>query len=157
MGGALGGFTAGRREIIELLRQRSRPYLFSNSLSPNIVAAGIAAFDLVEAGDSLREQLTRNTQRFRTGMAALGFDIVDGVHPIVPVLFRKFDHDARLAGSMAKALYDEGIYVVGFSFPVVPKGQARIRVQLSAAHTTEHIDTCLEAFAKVGRALAVIK
>ena len=157
MGGALGGFTAGRREIVELLRQRSRPYLFSNSLSPNIVAAAIAAFDLVETGDSLREHLASNTRRFRTGMTALGFDIVDSVHPIVPVLFRKFDHDARLAGSMAKALYDEGIYVVGFSFPVVPKGQARIRVQLSAAHTTEHIDTCLGAFAKVGRALGVIR
>jgi glycine C-acetyltransferase len=156
MGGALGGFTAGRREVVELLRQRSRPYLFSNSLSPSIVAAGIAAFDLVETGDSLRETLTRNTQRFRAGMAALGFDIVDSVHPIVPVLFRKFDHDARLAGSMAKALYDEGIYVVGFSFPVVPRGQARIRVQLSAGHTIEHIDTCLDAFAKVGRALRVI-
>jgi glycine C-acetyltransferase len=156
MGGALGGFTAGRREVVELLRQRSRPYLFSNSLSPSIVAAAIAAFELVETGDSLREQLTRNTQRFRAGMTALGFDIVDSVHPIVPVLFRKFDHDARLAGSMAKALYDEGIYVVGFSFPVVPRGQARIRVQLSAGHTTEHVDTCLDAFAKVGRALGVI-
>jgi glycine C-acetyltransferase len=156
MGGALGGFTAGRREVVDLLRQRSRPYLFSNSLSPSIVAAAIKAFDLVEAGDSLRAQLTRNTERFRTGMSELGFDIVEGVHPIVPVLFRKFDHDARLAGSMAKALYDEGIYVVGFSFPVVPRGQARIRVQLSAAHTTEHIDTCLDAFARVGRSLAVI-
>jgi glycine C-acetyltransferase len=156
MGGALGGFTAGRREIVELLRQRSRPYLFSNSLSPSIVAAAIAAFELVETGDSLRETLTRNTQRFRVGMTALGFDIVDSVHPIVPVLFRKFDQDARLAGSMAKALYDEGIYVVGFSFPVVPRGQARIRVQLSAGHTTEHIDTCLDAFAKVGRSLSVI-
>jgi len=156
MGGALGGFTAGHREVVELLRQRSRPYLFSNSLSPSIVAAAIAAFDLVETGDHLREQLTRNTQRFRAGMTALGFDIVDSVHPIVPVLFRKFDHDAHLAGSMAKALYDEGIYVVGFSFPVVPKGQARIRVQLSAGHTTEHIDTCLHAFAKVGSALGVI-
>ena len=156
MGGALGGFTAARKEIVEILRQRSRPYLFSNSLSPSIVAAAIAAFDLVDKGDDLRERLMRNTQRFRTGMKELGFNIIDSVHPIVPVLFGKYDNDAQLAVSMSKALFDEGIYAVGFSFPVVPKGQARIRVQVSAAHTPEHIEACLAAFAKVGRAHGVI-
>ena len=156
MGGALGGFTVARKEIVEILRQRSRPYLFSNSLSPSIVAAAIAAFDIVEKGDELRARLMRNTQRFRTGMTGLGFDIVDSVHPIVPVLFRKFDNDAHLAVSMSKALYDEGIYAIGFSYPVVPKGQARIRVQVSAAHTPEHIERCLEAFATVGRAHGII-
>jgi glycine C-acetyltransferase len=156
MGGALGGFTAARREVIEMLRQRSRPYLFSNSLAPSIVSAAIAAFDLVEKGDDLRARLMANTQRFRSGMRALGFDVNDSVHPIVPVLFRKFDNDAQLAVSISKALFEEGIYVVGFSYPVVPKGQARIRVQLSAAQAPEHVETCLAAFEKVGRAHGVI-
>jgi glycine C-acetyltransferase len=156
MGGALGGFTAARREVIEMLRQRSRPYLFSNSLAPSIVSAAIAAFDLVEKGGDLRARLMANTQRFRSGMRAMGFDVNDSVHPIVPVLFRKFDNDAHLAVSISKALFEEGIYVVGFSYPVVPKGQARIRVQLSAAHAPEHVETCLEAFGKVGRAHGVI-
>lgn len=156
MGGALGGFTTARKEIVEMLRQRSRPYLFSNSLAPSIVSAAIAAFELVKRGDDLRARLMRNTQRFRTAMTALGFDVVDSVHPIVPVLFRKFDNDAHLAVSMSKALFDEGIYVVGFSYPVVPKGQARIRVQLSAAHAPEHVEACLAAFEKVGRAHGVI-
>ncbi|MCX6551152.1 MAG: aminotransferase class I/II-fold pyridoxal phosphate-dependent enzyme, partial [Acidobacteria bacterium] len=137
-------------------RQRSRPYLFSNSLAPAIVSAALAAFDLVERGQVLRDRLMRNTQRFRAGMTDLGFDIVDSVHPIVPVLFRKFENDAHMAVSMAKALFDEGIYVVGFSFPVVPKGQARIRVQLSAAHAPEHVEAALAAFEKVGRALGAI-
>jgi glycine C-acetyltransferase len=156
MGGALGGFTTARREIVEMLRQRSRPYLFSNSLAPSIVSAAIAAFDLVTRGEDLRARLMRNTRRFRTAMTALGFDVADSVHPIVPVLFRKFDNDAHLAGSIAKALFEEGIYVVGFSYPVVPKGQARIRVQLSAAHAPEHVEACLAAFEKVGRAHGVI-
>jgi glycine C-acetyltransferase len=156
MGGALGGFTTARKEIVEMLRQRSRPYLFSNSLAPCIVSAALTAFDLVERGGDLRERLMRNTRRFRTGMQDLGFDIIDSVHPIVPVLFRKFDNDAHLAVSIAKGLFEEGIYVVGFSFPVVPKGQARIRVQLSAAHAPEHVERALAAFATVGRAHGVI-
>jgi glycine C-acetyltransferase len=156
MGGALGGFTTARKEIVDLLRQRSRPYLFSNSLAPCIASAAIAAFDLVERSDDLRERLMRNTQRFRAGMTDLGFDIVSGVHPIVPVLFRRFDNDAQLAVSIARALYEEGIYVVGFSYPVVPKGQARIRVQLSAAHSPEDVEAALAAFEKVGRAHGAI-
>jgi glycine C-acetyltransferase len=157
MGGATGGFTTGRKEIIELLRQRSRPYLFSNSIPPAIVGAAIAAFDLLNESAALRDGLRDNTRYFRERMSALGFDIIDGVHPIVPVLFRKFDNDAQLAQNMAKSLYEEGIYVVGFSYPVVPKGQARIRVQISAAHTREHLDTCIASFEKVGRALKVLK
>jgi glycine C-acetyltransferase len=156
MGGALGGFTTASAEIVAMLRQRSRPYLFSNSLAPAVVSAAIKAFELVERGDALRERLMQNTKRFRAGMRALGFDVNEGVHPIVPVLFRKHDNDAQLAVSMSKALYEEGIYVVGFSFPVVPKGQARIRVQLSAGHAPEHVEACLAAFAKVGRAHGVI-
>jgi glycine C-acetyltransferase len=157
MGGAVGGFTTARKEIVEMLRQRSRPYLFSNSLAPAIAAAAIAAFDLVKDGDDLRERLMSNTRRFRSGMAALGFDITNSVHPIVPVMFRKFENDAQLAVGMARDLFEEGIYVVGFSYPVVPKGQARIRVQLSAAHAPEHVERALAAFEKVGRAHGVIK
>ena len=156
MGGANGGFTTGRKEIIEILRQRSRPYLFSNTVPPVVVGASIAAFDLLNESGSLRETLMKNTRHFRDSMTSLGFDILDSIHPIVPVLFRKFDNDAHLAQSMAKALYEEGIYVVGFSFPVVPKGNARIRVQISAAHTKEHIDACIHAFEKVGRDMKVI-
>jgi glycine C-acetyltransferase len=156
MGGATGGFTTGRKEIVELLRQRSRPYLFSNSVPPAIVAAAIAAFDLLEGSGALRTMLRDNTRYFRERMTALGFRMIESVHPIVPVLFRGFDNDAQLAQNMAKALYDEGIYVVGFSFPVVPRGQARIRVQISAAHTREHLDTCITAFESVGRAMKVI-
>jgi glycine C-acetyltransferase len=156
MGGASGGFTTGRKEIIEMLRQRSRPYLFSNTLAPAIVGASIAAFDLLEESGDLRERLMNNTQYFRKSMMGLGFDIVDGVHPIVPILFRRFDNDAQLAQSMAKAMFEEGIYVVGFSYPVVPKGQARIRVQMSAAHSQEQVDKCIAAFEKTGRELGVI-
>ncbi len=156
MGGASGGFTTGRKEIIEMLRQRSRPYLFSNTLAPVITGAAIAAFDLLSESDDLREKLMQNTRHFRTRMMELGFDIIDGVHPIVPILFRKFDHDAQLAQNMAKAMFEEGIYVVGFSYPVVPKGQARIRVQISAAHSLEQVDLCIAAFEKTGRALGVI-
>jgi len=153
MGGALGGFTTGRREVIELLRQRSRPYLFSNSLPPHVVAAGITAFDMLASAGELRERLAANTVHFRAAMAKLGFEIKPGVHPICPVML----HDAPLAQRFAERLLDEGIYAIGFFFPVVPKGQARIRTQMSAAHTREHLDRAIAAFAKVGRELGVIQ
>lgn len=156
MGGASGGFTTGKKEIIEILRQKSRPYLFSNTLSPVIVAASIAAFELLEESDELRKNLMKNTAYFRKHMTELGFDIIPGVHPIVPILFRKFENDAHLAHRMAHDLYNEGIYVIGFSYPVVPKGQARIRVQISAAHTKEQIDLAIKAFEKVGKKNKVI-
>lgn len=156
MGGASGGFTTGKREIIEMLRQRSRPYLFSNTLAPSITGAAIAAFDLLEKSCELREKLMKNTHYFRTNMSKLGFDLIESVHPITPVLLRKFENDAQLASLMAKELYEEGIYVVGFSYPVVPRGQARIRVQISAAHETEHIERCINAFEKVGKKNKVI-
>ena len=153
MGGALGGFTTGRRDVIELLRQRSRPYLFSNSLPPHVVAAGITAFDMLAKAGDLRERLAANTAYFRAEMAKLGFDIKPGVHPICPVML----YDAPLAQKFAARLLEEGIYAIGFFFPVVPKGQARIRTQMSAAHTREHLDRAIAAFAKVGRELGVIK
>ena len=156
MGGATGGFTTGRREMIEILRQKSRPYLFSNTLAPSIAAAGIAAFDLLEKSDDLRQRLMENTAFFRSEMTRLGFDINEGVHPIVPVLFRKFENDAQLSQQFARDLYAEGIYVVGFFFPVVPRGQSRIRVQVSAAHTREHLEKAIAAFAKVGKKHKVI-
>jgi glycine C-acetyltransferase len=156
MGGATGGFTTGRREIIEILRQKSRPYLFSNTIPPVIAAAGIAAFDLLAQGNELRESLWENTSFFRSSMHALGFDIIEGIHPIVPVLFRRFENDAQLAQKMARDLYQEGIYVIGFVFPVVPKGQSRIRVQISAAHTRQQLEQAVAAFEKVGRRLGVI-
>jgi glycine C-acetyltransferase len=156
MGGATGGFTSGRREMIEILRQKSRPYLFSNTLAPSIAAAGIAAFDLLEKSDDLRQKLMANTMTFRNEMTRLGFDIHKGVHPIVPVLFRKFENDAQLSQQFARDLYAEGIYVVGFFYPVVPRGQSRIRVQISAAHTPEHIEKAVAAFAAVGRRHGVI-
>ena len=156
MGGATGGFVTGHREIIEILRQKSRPYLFSNTIPPVIAAAGIAAFDLLAQGQELREKLRDNTVFFRGAMKSLGFDIIDGSHPIVPVMFRKFDNDARLAQQMARELYAEGIYVVGFVYPVVPKGQSRIRVQISAAHSREQMERAVAAFEKVGRKLEVI-
>lgn len=147
MGGASGGFTTGRSEIIEMLRQRSRPYLFSNSLAPPIVSAAMAAFDLIERSTELRDRLEENTRFFRQGMTAAGFDIVPGVHPIVPIMLG----EARLAHDVARDMLNEGIYVVGFSYPVVPQGQARIRVQISAAHTREHLDRAIHAFTAVGR------
>ena len=156
MGGATGGFTTGRREMIEILRQKSRPYLFSNTLAPSIAAAGIAAFDLLEKSDDLRQRLMENTAFFRSEMTRLGFDINEGIHPIVPVLFRKFENDAQLSQQFARDLYAEGIYAVGFFFPVVPRGQSRIRVQLSAAHTREHLEKAIAAFAKVGKKHKVI-
>ncbi len=152
LGGAAGGFTAARPEIVELLRNRSRPYLFSNSVPPPIVAASLAVMDLLTSTGDLLARLNANTKRFRDGMTAAGFAIKPGVHPIVPVMLG----DARLAGEFAAKMLDEGIYVVGFSYPVVPQGQARIRVQLSAGHTSEHVDRAIAAFTKVGRALGVL-
>jgi glycine C-acetyltransferase len=153
LGGAAGGFTTGRREIVDLLRQRSRPYLFSNTLAPAIVGASIAVLDLLSSTTELRDRLMDNAQRFRTKMAAAGFTLKEGFHPIVPIMIG----DARLANEVAAAMLDEGIYVVGFSYPVVPKGEARIRVQLSAAHTPEQIDRAVLAFTKVGKRLGVLK
>ena len=152
LGGALGGFTTGKSQVIEMLRQRSRPYLFSNSLPPPIVAASIKVFELLKTSSKLREQLQRNTAYFRAAMVDAGFDIKPGVHPIVPVML----YDAPLAQKFAAALLDEGVYVIGFFFPVVPKGQARIRVQLSAAHTHAQLEHAVSAFVKVARQLRVI-
>ena len=153
LGGGLGGFTTGRKEIIELLRQRSRPYLFSNSLPPPIVAASLKVFDLLMSAGDLRIKLMENTHYFRERMAAAGFDLKPGQHPITPVML----YDAKLAQEFATRLLDHGIYVIGFFFPVVPKGQARIRVQLSAAHERAHLDLAVEAFTAVGRELGVVK
>jgi glycine C-acetyltransferase len=152
LGGASGGFSCASRKVVDLLRQRSRPYLFSNTLPPSLVAASIACLDLLSASPELRDRLAENTRYFRERMTALGFAIRPGVHPIVPIMLG----DARLAQEMARRMLDEGIYVVGFSFPVVPKGQARIRVQLSAAHTREHLDRAIAAFRKVGSDLGVL-
>lgn len=152
LGGAMGGYTTAKKEIIELLRQRSRPYLFSNSLAPAIVGASIKVFELLEKDTSLRDQLEWNTNYFKAGMKKAGFDIVEGDSAIVPVML----YDAKLAQEMANELLKEGIYVIGFFFPVVPKDKARIRVQLSAAHTNEHLDKAIEAFVTVGKRLAVI-
>ena len=152
LGGAMGGFTSGRKEIIEMLRQKSRPYLFSNSLAPSIVGSGIKVLEILEKSTSLRDQLEENTKYFRKSMSEVGFDIKDGVHPIVPVML----YDAKLAGEMADKLLDEGIYVIGFSFPVVPKDEARIRVQISAAHSMEDLDKAINAFVKVGKELKVL-
>lgn len=151
MGGASGGFTAGRQEIVDFLRQRSRPYLFSNSLAPAIASAALAAFDLIEREPELRERLMANTAHFRAGIVERGFRIVPGEHPIVPIMLG----DEKIAVELARRMNERGIFVVGFSFPVVPRGEARIRVQLSAAHTTEQLDRALEAFAEVGRELGV--
>lgn len=153
LGGAAGGYTSGRREIVEWLRQRSRPYLFSNSLPPPVAAASVAVLDLLADGDALRKQLFDNMQFFRTAMEQLGFRLLGAGHAIIPVLLG----DAKLAGDMAAALLDEGLYVIGFSYPVVPQGQARIRTQMSAAHTREDLEFAVNAFAQVGRSLGVIK
>ena len=153
LGGATGGFTSGKAEVIELLRQRSRPYLFSNSLPPPLVAGAMRALDLVRQGDDLRERLRANAAFFRAGLTKLGFRLIPGEHPIIPVMLG----DASLATSMAEALLKEGVYIVGFSYPVVPQGQARIRTQMSAAHTTAQLQRAVAAFAKVGRALGVIR
>jgi glycine C-acetyltransferase len=156
LGGASGGFATGRKEIIDLFRQRSRPYLFSNSLAPPIVGASIAVFDLLSESTELRDRLMENTAYFREKMTEAGFDIRPGVHPIVPILFGRFEDDARLSQEIARDLLEEGIYVIGFFYPVVPKGQARIRVQLSAAHTREECDRAIDAFIRVGRQHGVI-
>lgn len=152
LGGAMGGYTTGKKEIIELLRQRSRPYLFSNSLMPAIVGASIKVFELLEKGNPLKDKLMENMAYFKKGIKSAGFDIIDGDAAIVPVML----YDAKLAQKMANMLLDEGIYVIGFFYPVVPKGKARIRVQLSAAHTKEQLDKAISAFTKVGKELGVI-
>lgn len=152
LGGASGGFTAARKEIVDLLRQKSRPYLFSNTLAPSIVGASIKVLDLLEASTDLRDKLESNTQRFRKGMVAAGFDIIPGTHPITPVML----YDAPLAQQFAAELLKEGIYVIGFFFPVVPREKARIRVQISAGHEFAHIDRAIAAFTKVGKRLGVI-
>ena len=152
LGGAMGGYTTAKKEVIEILRQRSRPYLFSNSLAPAIVGASIKVFDMLANDNSLRDKLELNTNYFKKGMKSAGFDIIDGDSAIVPVML----YDAKLAQTMANMLLKEGIYVIGFFFPVVPKEKARIRVQLSAAHTKEHLDKAVEAFSKVGKTLEII-
>jgi len=152
LGGAMGGYTTGKREIIELLRQRSRPYLFSNSLAPAIVGASIKVFEMLGRDTSLRDKLERNTTYFKKGMKEAGFDIVDGNSAIVPVML----YDAKLSQKMANLLLEEGVYVIGFFFPVVPKEKARIRVQLSASHEKHHLDKAISAFIKVGKTLSVI-
>jgi glycine C-acetyltransferase len=152
LGGGSGGFTTGRRAVIELLRQRSRPYLFSNTLPPPLVAASIRVFEMLSSTTALRDQLEKNTLYFRRGMGKAGFDIKAGIHPIVPVML----YDAPLAQEFARQLLDEGIYVIGFFFPVVPKGEARIRVQVSAAHQQADLDQAIAAFSRVGKALGVI-
>jgi len=152
MGGAMGGYTTGNKEVIEMLRQRSRPYLFSNSLAPAIVGASLKVFELLKHDNSLKKQLDENTAYFKKGMKAAGFDIIDGDSAIVPVML----YDAKLSQDMANSLLEKGIYVIGFFYPVVPKGKARIRVQLSAAHTREHLDKAISAFTEVGQELKVI-
>ncbi|HEX5131483.1 MAG TPA: glycine C-acetyltransferase [Candidatus Krumholzibacteria bacterium] len=147
MGGASGGFTTGKKEIVEMLRQRSRPYLFSNSVAPPIVAASLAVVELLEKSTELRDRLEENTRYFRSGMTAAGFNIVEGTHPIVPIMLG----DAKLAHDVARDMLAEGIYVIGFSYPVVPKGKARIRVQISAGHSKKHLDQALDGFKKIGK------
>ncbi|MBS1653807.1 MAG: glycine C-acetyltransferase [Bacteroidetes bacterium] len=153
LGGASGGFTSGRKEVIDMLRQKSRPYLFSNTLAPSIVGASIAVLDMLTETTALRDKLEYNTKYFRTKMTEAGFDIKPGEHPIVPIML----YDAVLAQNVAAKMLEEGIYVIGFYFPVVAKGQARIRVQLSAAHEQHHLDKAITAFAKVGKELGVLK
>ena len=153
LGGGSGGFTTGKQEIVDLLRQRSRPYLFSNTVAPAIVGASLAVFELLDRESALRERVMGNARRFREGMAAAGFTIKPGIHPIAPIMLG----DARLAGDVARAMLEEGIYVIGFSYPVVPKGEARIRVQLSAAHEPAHVERAIEAFTRVGQKLGVLR
>ena len=152
LGGASGGYTSGRKEIIDWLRQRSRPYLFSNSLAPVIAATSLTALDMLDESDDLRGRLVANAARFRSAMTDLGFTLAGADHPIIPVMIG----DANLAAAVADKLLDAGIYVVGFSYPVVPKGQARFRTQISAAHTPEHIDRAVAAFGRVGRELGLV-
>jgi glycine C-acetyltransferase len=152
MGGASGGYTSGRREIIDWLRQRSRPYLFSNSLAPVIAATTLRVLELLQSADHLQRQLDRNSERFRAGMSGAGFTMAGAGHPIIPVMLG----DARVAGEMADRLLAQGIYVTAFSFPVVPHGQARIRTQMSAAHSDDDITLAVEAFTRVGREMEVV-
>jgi len=156
LGGASGGFSSGRKEIIELLRQRSRPYLFSNTLAPSVVGASIAVFDLLSETTELRDKLEENTKYFRGKMTEVGFDITPGDHPIVPIMLGKFPNDSKLSQDMANDLLELGIYVIGFYYPVVAKGQSRIRVQISAAHTREHLDKAIDAFTQVGKKYGVV-
>ncbi len=153
LGGASGGYVSSRREVVDLLRQRSRPYLFSNSVSPAVVTASLRVLEMLESGDELRARLRANAAHFRAGMAALGFDLLPGEHPIIPVMLG----EARAAADLAAGLLEEGVYVTAFSFPVVPRGQARIRTQMSAAHSTADLDAAIDAFARVGRSLGVIR
>ena len=153
LGGASGGFTSGRKEIIDILRQRSRPYLFSNTVAPSIVGASLAVLDMLRETTDLRDKLEDNTNYFRGKMTEAGFDIKPGTHPIVPIML----YDAKLSQNFAEKLLEEGIYVIGFYFPVVPKGQARIRVQVSAGHERHHLDKAINAFIKIGKELDVIK
>ena len=152
LGGASGGFTAAKKEIVDILRQRSRPYLFSNTLAPSIVGASLKVLDVLSQSTALRDKLEQNTKYFRAAMTDAGFDIIPGVHPIVPIML----YDAKLSQDMANALLQEGIYVIGFFYPVVPKEKARIRVQISAGHETEHLEKAVAAFTKVGKELGVI-
>jgi glycine C-acetyltransferase len=152
MGGAMGGYTAARAEVVDWLRQRSRPYLFSNTLAPVIAAASLKAFDLVEDGSDLRGQLWANAARFRKGMTSAGFTLAGADHPIIPVMLG----DAAAAGEMAAKMMERGIYVTAFAYPVVPHGKARIRTQMSAAHSAEDVDRCIEAFVEVGLEMGVI-
>ena len=152
MGGAMGGYTTGKKEIIEMLRQRSRPYLFSNSLAPAIIGASIKVFEMLDKDTSLRDKLDWNTRYFKEGMREAGFDIIEGDSAIVPVML----YDAKLSQNMANMLLEKGIYVIGFFYPVVPKGKARIRVQLSAAHDKEHLDHAIGAFKEVGKILNIV-
>jgi glycine C-acetyltransferase len=153
LGGAAGGFASGRQEIVDLLRQRSRPYLFSNTLPPPIAASALKVVELISQSTALRDKLERNMLYFRDGITQAGFQVRQGLHPIVPIML----YEARVAQEMAAKLLEEGIYVIGFFFPVVPQGQARIRVQISAAHETEHLDRAIAAFRKVGMEMGVIK
>ncbi|MDH5493565.1 MAG: aminotransferase class I/II-fold pyridoxal phosphate-dependent enzyme, partial [Myxococcales bacterium] len=153
LGGASGGYTSGRKEIVEWLRQRSRPYLFSNTLAPVIAATSLKVLDLLEGSAELRDKLRENARFFRAGLEAAGFEVVPGSHPIIPVMLG----DAKLASAMADDLLEQGIYVIGFSFPVVPKGKARIRCQISAAHERDHLERAIQAFETVGRAHGVIR
>ncbi|MFM7401876.1 MAG: aminotransferase class I/II-fold pyridoxal phosphate-dependent enzyme, partial [Bacteroidota bacterium] len=152
LGGASGGFTSGRKEIVEMLRQRSRPYLFSNTVAPSIVGASIKVMELLSSTTTLRDKLEHNTKWFRSAMTNAGFDIIPGEHPIVPIML----YDAPLAQEFARRLLSEGIYVIGFFYPVVPQGKARIRVQLSAAHEQEHLEKAVAAFTKTGKELGVL-
>ena len=152
LGGAIGGYVAGPQPVIDMLRQRARPYLFSNSLPPTAIAAGLEALKIISESDDLRKKLNENSKYWRSGLKALGFDLIDGEHPIVPVMLG----DALLSQKMAERLFDLGVYVAGFFFPVVPKGQARIRTQMNAAFTTEDLDQALHAFEKAGQDLGII-